>query len=562
MKVALVTTSPSVRSGIGDYTRHLLPYLRELCDVELFVEPGGGTGETEGVRYAPVSELDPTACDRLLFQLGNETGHAFMPRIVRALGGTIMLHDWVLFDMACAAFPALTRGGLKGHALALREGGPAQAAVYARNWLERKRQRESPAHAPECATLPGAILAGWHEPEDAGRWTGDVAVLRLPATGVRDVDVALHLDAPRTARLVAGGRTVAESRNGALTAPVPDPERPLVEIHTSGIEVTESQRSHGDSRRLGAFVMSVRWRDATGWHELDLGEPAAVPIRPVTLSRDRFELSLNRSVVRHADSFVVHSRYVAERILADRNARTAIGMVHHGAERRWNDGDRRDERRRLGLPPHWIDGFIVVSFGGVQPHKRIDRLLAAIAAARRERPDVHVVLAGAAHACEFDAQARARQLGLGDAARFTGFVSEEDAWGWMRAGDVCVNLRGPTSGGTSGGIFQAFSNGRTVIASDAAEQRELPDCVLRVPLGEEEVDAIARTIVALRDDPARRDALEAGVRRFVEEECHWSVVARRYHEHLEGFSRPRVTRKARVAFGAWKAMLGPSGPGG
>jgi hypothetical protein len=40
MKVAFVTTPPSVRSGIGDYARHLLPYLREHCDVEVFVREG------------------------------------------------------------------------------------------------------------------------------------------------------------------------------------------------------------------------------------------------------------------------------------------------------------------------------------------------------------------------------------------------------------------------------------------------------------------------------------------------------------------------------------------
>ena len=46
MKVALVTTSPDVRSGIGDYTRHLLPYLREHLDLEIFVRSEPGKGST------------------------------------------------------------------------------------------------------------------------------------------------------------------------------------------------------------------------------------------------------------------------------------------------------------------------------------------------------------------------------------------------------------------------------------------------------------------------------------------------------------------------------------
>ena len=33
MRIALITTPPGVRSGIGDYTRHLLPSLRERAEV-------------------------------------------------------------------------------------------------------------------------------------------------------------------------------------------------------------------------------------------------------------------------------------------------------------------------------------------------------------------------------------------------------------------------------------------------------------------------------------------------------------------------------------------------
>ena len=555
MKVALVTTSPSVHSGIGDYTRHLLPYLAQRADVRLFAEPGAEPCEVDGVPLVPADDLRPRDHDRVLYQIGNETLHAFMPRMIRAIGGTAMQHDWVLFDLACAAFPGLTRGGAKGHALALREGGLAQMRVYSNNWNDRRRQRNQPVDPADCEGLPGTILSGWYEAEAQGRWTSDVASFRLPSEGAEEVVVELHLEGGRRARLVEGAHEVARSQGADLLGGrLQNPDRPLLRLVTDGIRVTREQRQHGDSRRLGSFVQGVRWRDAQGWQELDLSVAATHPLIPVNLSRDRFELSLNRSVVRHADSFIVHSRYVADRILASRNDNTPIGILHHGSERRWRDGDRREARRALGLPEDWLDGFLVVSFGGVQPHKRVDKVLQAVAQAREQREDIHIVLAGKSHAGEFDAPRYARAVGLGEAARFTGFVDEEVGWEWMHAGDVCVNLRGPTSGGTSGGIFQAFSNGRPVIASDAAEQRELPDsCVLKVPLGEGEVEALARTLVELRDDPERRRELEAATRDFVDAECHWSVVADKYVDYLERFPGPRTNKKSLVALGlAWQ----------
>lgn len=545
MKVALVTTSSTVRSGIGDYTRHLLPYLRERCEVEVFVseEPQPGERALDG--------LVPRDFDQILYQLGNELSHAFMPRMIRAVGGTVVQHDWVLFDLALRAFPGLARGGAKGHALALREGGPGQLRTYARNWLDRRRQRRTPLAIPPAGELHGTLLAGWHDPEEDGRWTADAASFRLPARGVREVRIELHADPPRRVRLLEAGETLAVLEGDELAVAPRCADQPELVLETRGIAVTPAQRQHGDSRRLGAFVRRIAWTDEDGEHELDLSLASARPIRPVHLARDRFLLPLNRSVVRHADAFIVHSDYVRERIVADRNSPTPIGVVHHGAERRWDDGDRRALRAELGLDPTWAQGFLVTSFGGVQPHKRIDRALAALALARRERDDVRMVLAGGISSSEFDPRATARALGVEDAVRFTGYVSEEEGWTWLRAGDLALNLRGPSSGGTSGGIFQAFSVGRPVIASDAAEQRELPDdCVVKVPLEGDEVPRLARLLVELRDDPARRVRLEAAVRRFVEGECHWSVCADRYVEHLGRFPRARAARKSLIRVAA------------
>jgi glycosyltransferase involved in cell wall biosynthesis len=548
VKVALVTTPPSVRSGIADYTRHLLPHLREHCEVELFVEKGHDEPAWNGERAQLAGTLDPRRFDQVLYQLGNEQSHAFMPRMIRATGGTVVQHDWVLFDMAMAAWPGLVRGGAKGHALALREGGLAQAHVYLRNWLDRRRQRGHASAPPPFAGLAGCLPFGWYPPEPSARWTTDHAGLRIPGEGVEWVRIEQHLEAGRVLRVREGDVVLAETTGEFLELRPKNAGGPELVLETAGIRVTAAQRRHGDSRRLGCAVRRIRWRDRAGEHELDLSASCPAPPAPITLSRDRFALALNRSVVRFADAFLVHSRYVAERILADRNAPTPLGIVHHGSESRWREGDRAAARRALGLPPDWIQSFLVVSFGGVQAHKRIDKVLQSLALARRERGDVRLVLAGSMHSHDLDAVALARSLGLEDAVRFTGYLSEVDAWDWLHAGDLAVNLRGPTTGGTSGGIFQAFSMGRAVIASDAAEQKELPaECVVRVPLGAGEVEAVARAFVELRDDPARRERLEAAVRDFVRRECHWSVIGRQYAQHLRAFPRARASRRKLIA---------------
>jgi hypothetical protein len=123
----------------------------------------------------------------------------------------------------------------------------------------------------------------------------------------------LHLDSGRSVRVREDGRVLAEGGAGVIEVRPVQRSRPELVLETAGIRVSAEQRRHGDSRRLGCAVRCVSWKDESGEHELDLAQPCVLPPKLVTLSRDRFQLAFNRSVVRFADAFIVHSRYVAER---------------------------------------------------------------------------------------------------------------------------------------------------------------------------------------------------------------------------------------------------------
>lgn len=137
MKLALVTTPPGASSGIGDYARRLLEHLKDRFEVRVFVETGREGHSLCGIATEPALALFPREHDQVLYLLGNEPEHAFMVPIVRALGGAVDLHDWVLYDLAVAAYPALARGGLAGNWVALCEGGFAQLATYRKDRLDR-----------------------------------------------------------------------------------------------------------------------------------------------------------------------------------------------------------------------------------------------------------------------------------------------------------------------------------------------------------------------------------------------------------------------------------------
>jgi glycosyltransferase involved in cell wall biosynthesis len=510
------------------------------------VQDGQAGGEVLGLPTYELSSLTSRGCDQILYQLGNEAHHGFMARAIKHLGGIVMQHDWVLFDMACSAYPALTRGGVKGSLLAAREGGREQLKTYLGNLGRRRRFRVKPLRAPSNLPDRDGFLAGWYEAEAHGRWIADEAVLAVSGSHIDEVRVVFNAPAGRNVTAEADGgvsasvRTTNEQTWGELRLECGGTERALVKLYVDNVSVTRVQRAHGDPRRLAAFVERIVVVEDGVERELPLGDAPVTPIPAIHLASDRFHLPLNHSITRGADGFIVHSEYVAERIRRVRGQDVPIGLVHHGAERRWNDEPQADVRARLGLSGEWLDAFMLTSFGGVQAHKRVDKVLAAVALARRSRPELRLAMVGALCSEAFDAQVEAERLGLTEAVHFAGFVSEEDAWAWLHAGDLAINLRGPTSGGTSGGIFQAFAQGRPVIASNAGEQRELPDsCTIKVPLGAGEVEGIAAELVRLHDDRVALGRLQKAARDFVDTECHWSHCVAKYAGYLEKFPRPR-----------------------
>jgi glycosyltransferase involved in cell wall biosynthesis len=524
-----------LRSGIGDYTRHLLPYLRARAEVEVFVDQGlSAKGEDSDVTRE-VDSLRPREFDQILYQIGNERQHAFMLPMLKSLGGTVMLHDWVLFDLALAAHPQLERGGLRGFYSAWTLGGLQQARI----WAGGQRAPTSEA-SDDCASGLGP---GWHAPEQGGRWTAPVALVypgELRPGKTRRLRLTVGACAGASFRISQAGRALYRGEGPGeleceLSAAGP------VRLEVRAARPTEEQRANGDPRVLGLFVEDLALANSGGaWQSLDLDAPVGRTWGG--LSERRFSLSLNRAVVRHGDAFLVHSDWLAGRVLESRNQATPIARVHHGVERRWSDDERCAAR-----PSGRREAFVIASLGAMQSHKRIEVVLRALAHARRSRPDLQLVCAGEARPQEVDHGALVRELGLEGAVHVTGWLSEEQIWRELHSADLCVNLRGPSAGGTSGGICQALSLGRAVITNDLPELAHLPrECVLRIPSGEGEVEALSRVFLDLAGDPVRRATLEASARHAVDTELHWEHVADRYIEALESFPEARAARRSLI----------------
>jgi phosphatidylinositol alpha-mannosyltransferase len=192
--------------------------------------------------------------------------------------------------------------------------------------------------------------------------------------------------------------------------------------------------------------------------------------------------------------------------------------------------------------PEWRDpGKVNLLFvGRLDPRKGLHHLIAAMPEiVRRTKGRARLLVVGDSYLrpkLEASVPAAAR-----DHVVFLGHVPSADLPRWYATGDVFVS---PAAGNESFGIvlIEAMAAGRPVVASDIPGYRCVvtPGCNgVMSPPGD--VPALASTLVALVEDPARRKALaESGRARATE--FSWPRVT----DRLEGVYRDVLARRAGV----------------
>ncbi len=244
-------------------------------------------------------------------------------------------------------------------------------------------------------------------------------------------------------------------------------------------------------------------------------------IPPLWESRPE-DFHLAGEVLGLATGVIVHSRYVEERARAA-GFEGPIWRIPHPA---WEVP---------AVEPARVEGSpLIGSFGNVNASKRIPQLLEAFARLRSERPDAQLLLVGSVSP-GFDLERRLQRLGLsGEGITREAYVEEDRLWALMAACDVCVNLRAPTMGETSGSVIRQLSLGKPVVVSDVGWFAELPDSVaLRVPVDERETETLYAALELLARDEAVRAAMSSAALELVRREHDLARSADLYVAALE-----------------------------
>lgn len=175
---------------------------------------------------------------------------------------------------------------------------------------------------------------------------------------------------------------------------------------------------------------------------------------------------LERWAVRRVDRIVVVVDEARERLVsvgADPARVTVFGNT---------------EPRSLSEPqPPALDAgrLELVYVGGVAAHRGLDTAVAAMPAILEKRPDARLTVVGDGNTLD-ELKAQAAQLKLGDAVEFTGWISKNEAMGYIERATVALvpHHRSPHTDATvPHKLFQYMALGRPVLVSDCAPLKRI-----------------------------------------------------------------------------------------
>ncbi len=192
-------------------------------------------------------------------------------------------------------------------------------------------------------------------------------------------------------------------------------------------------------------------------------------------------------------------------------------------------------RNALGVPPETLLAGV---FGHLRESKRLSVVLRAMERLWREGVDVRLLVQGEFSSTDLERAVR-DQLRSPLVLR-TGYLEPREFWKFAAATDLCINLRYPSAGETSGIAISMMGIQKPVIFTAGAEISRFPqNACLRVDLGPVEEDHLASLIAWLASDRSALKEIGNRARAHILAEHDAGRVAARFWEVVKNLANPK-----------------------
>ena len=246
-----------------------------------------------------------------------------------------------------------------------------------------------------------------------------------------------------------------------------------------------------------------------------------------------FEYPMIRRIIECSGAIIVHNpkaKRMVNEVANEADLAPPVFQIPHfaAAPALPDESERAATRERLNIP---ADAVVIATFGYMRPSKRLRSVIQAARSLTPLARPYRLLLVGDFVSPEYEATVEA--LLDGAPSIQLPFVPEDEFWRLVAITDICVNLRYPSAGETSGIAAKLMAASKPVIVTDGEEYSGYPEVVvLKVDPGESEVEMLAHYLCALAAEPQMRSVIGGTAARFATEQQSIERVGKLYMQAL------------------------------
>lgn len=245
-----------------------------------------------------------------------------------------------------------------------------------------------------------------------------------------------------------------------------------------------------------------------------------------------FEYVTNGFITNYAKKIIVHSQFAKKKLL-DKNISTNVVHIPHYAKiEEVNNKSKMLAREKLGLSK---DKIIISAFGHIHETKRIMPILQAIKQITSINTNIMLCLVGKPDiAIKSEMDSFIVQNNLEDKVIITGYIEIDTFESYIDATDICLNLRYPYNGESSGSLMRSLAKGKCTVLNDIGSFSEIPNnsCV-KLPSPEElsneqEVQLLVNALSELISNEQRIKTVGENARGYAERYLDIGEITNQY----------------------------------
>lgn len=249
---------------------------------------------------------------------------------------------------------------------------------------------------------------------------------------------------------------------------------------------------------------------------------------------DSQKFPLFNKVVDLSTSVIVHSEWSKETIsLGNASYTGEIKVIQHGfiIEEEKEEDSKINTKIKLNFD---LSKLTIGVFGNVIPNKRLDVIIKCFSELLKTNPNTELYIVG--HA-EKDIKQQllklSKLLKVDKNIKFIESPEIDEFKQYIKACDLCINLRWPTMGETSGTLTRALGYGVPCIVSNVGSYMEYPDDIVwKVDVDEYEEELLLAYLIELCNNPKMLEEMGELSKEFIRLHHDFGKVSKQYLDFI------------------------------